>query len=1135
MGNLLQKTIASALCISFFMTQATFANLPTTGDVLKDVGTGGANIKNATEGFTGFENGGLLGLNKNEATLHFKGDAVINWNQLNVGGNQSLNFKNGDNIVLNNVLEGMSTFAGTITGQQGHIIISNPNGIMMQGGRFETSGALTLTTKDLSGLKDTDLRDNLQEKIEQAEYTNDYAVIVFKEGKANVVSATRDAKIEAGEINIIAKGINVSNADLFAKNGNIVFKTSNGADFVASTTNKKFDAETANKTFGTNFKDGNTIQVANASIKTPTGTIQFVTKDAGNISIASVKTPNSSYSFNTKNGNVSIVSANNSVKIANSNINGNLNVKGKLDVPSSWDDLWNLFKGNSDVLGDIEITDSKITGTSTLQTLGDIVIENCKEIGSLVAESTFRGIKVGNSDIKGNADFKVTGKTYDILPYYNIKEGKWIDSVYVAPKGGVVASNTNIGGTINLNVKNNAQFSSPEGATLNFVNPNVGGKLIADAENISFEKDGGLTINDAFNAKYKLNATKDLTFKTDSILTAIDQIFTSEKTNFIAGDKVALTNVDTKGTITAKANNIDFTQNGKDLTINSDFNKKYSLSADNNLTFNTNKNITVENQTFASKFTNFIAGNKVTLTNVETNAKIAAKADNIEFTQNGKDLTINSDFNKKYSLNATDELSFKTDSILTAIDQIFTSEKTNFIANDINLTNVDTSHQIYAKGQNIAFKQDGGLTINDAFNAKYKLNATDKLSFKTDGDLIANSNNVGFGTANSTKFEGKNVNLKDITTNAINVVAKNGKIVAENVTAKAKNISNNIVAKFEGKKVISKNSNYQGETFVIADNAKFESSNNLTFANGSSVTNQFKAKSTEDITINDMDCNKIQAKGKNVTLNKSSNLTINKNNIKLVASEDVNVNADGILNVIESTIEGNNINLNANEIASTDAIYKGNIKMDSKGGITFNNNNSIAGTLTAKANNDINFRGITRADSDVTVDTTANATVHNVEVKNGTLAINNARNISVNNCSSDKLAIVNTPDNKFDYAEIYNTYAGTTEFGHGKYLYIDLTQSNLYRNNIKAILDNAYNVDKIVFNPMSAIYGQESSKNMNNLRAKGINTNIEQNFTPIAFAANEDAKNSKLFKVAGDKVFKDLEKVVHITDKFILN
>ncbi len=908
MGNLLQKTIASALCISFFLTQATFAN-QMTGTVLNNVGTGGADIESATKGFTGFQNGGLLGLDKNKATLNFNGDAIINWGHLNVGGNQSLTFNNDTHVVLNNVLNGMSNFAGTITGQQGHIIISNPNGIMMQGGRFETAGALTLTTKDLSNIKlDADGKfHNLTQQIDDAKYKDDNnAVIVFKNG--NWTNAFRDTYIEAGDINIISKGIDISKAELVAKTGNVVFKTTDGATFVA---------EKANQTFGTNFKDGNTIQVANASIKT-NGTIQFVTKGTGNISVASVKTPNS-YSFKTENGNVSIISANNSVKVANSNINGNLDVKGKLDVPNNWDDLWNLFKGNSDVLGDIEITDSKITGTSTLQTLGDIVIENCKEIGNLVAESTFRGIKVGNSDIKGNADFKVTGKTYDILPYYNIKEGKWIDSVYVAPKGGVVASNTNIGGTINLNVKNNAQFSSPEGATLNFVNPNVGGKLIATADNISFKK-------------------------------------------------------------------------------------------------------------------------------------------------------------------------------------------------------------------------DGGLTINDAFNAKYKLNATDELSFKTDGDLIANSNNVGFGTANSTKFEGKNVNLKDITTNAINVVAKNGKIVAENVTAKAKDISNNIAARFEGKKVISENSNYQGEIFVNAsNNATFESNNNLTFAKGSSVANQFKANSDKDITINDMTCNNIQAKGKNVTLNKSSNLAINKNNINLVASEDVNVNADGILNVIESTIEGNNINLNANEIASTDAIYAGNVKMDSKGGITFNKDNSIAGTLTAKANNDIDFKGVTIADKDITVNTKSNAIVHNVEVKNGTLAINNARNISVNNCSADKLAIVNTPNNKFDYAEIYNTYAGTTEFGHGKYLYIDLTQSNLYRNNIKAILDNAYNVDKIVFNPMSAIYGQESSKNMNNLRAKGINVNIDQSFTPIAFAANEDAKNSKLFKVAGDKVFKDLEKVVHITDKFILD
>ena len=377
MGKLLKKTIASALCVSFFLTQATFAN-QMTGTVLNNVGTGGANIKSSSGGFTGFET------DKTNATLNFNGDAIINWGHLNVGGNQSLTFNNGANVVLNNVKSGMSTFEGLVKGDSGHIIISNPNGILLQGGRFETAGALTLTTKNLTGIKVKDLGDELtlKDKIENAGYKNNYSVIVFKEGNAKTYTAA-NAEIEAGEINIIAKGIDVSKANLVANTGNVVFKTVDGANFVA---------EKANNKFGTNFQDGNTIQVANASIKTPTGTLQFVST-SGNVKITKSKMDN-------------------------------LDVKGKYDVPNSWDKLWDLFNGNSDILGDIEITDSTIKGSAKLQTLGNIVVENCKEIGSLVAESTFRGIKVDNSDIKGNADFKVTGKTYDILPYYNIKEGK---------------------------------------------------------------------------------------------------------------------------------------------------------------------------------------------------------------------------------------------------------------------------------------------------------------------------------------------------------------------------------------------------------------------------------------------------------------------------------------------------------------------------------------------------------------------------------------------------------------------------------------------------------------------------------------------------------------------------------------
>ena len=128
MGNLVKKVIASTLCVSFMTMQSAFG-YQMTGEVLGNntvtggTGANGANIVSSSGGFQGFENGGLLGLNKNEATLHFNGNAVINWGQLNVGSYQTLNFANGNHVVLNNVLNGMSTFAGRVTGEQGQIII----------------------------------------------------------------------------------------------------------------------------------------------------------------------------------------------------------------------------------------------------------------------------------------------------------------------------------------------------------------------------------------------------------------------------------------------------------------------------------------------------------------------------------------------------------------------------------------------------------------------------------------------------------------------------------------------------------------------------------------------------------------------------------------------------------------------------------------------------------------------------------------------------------------------------------------------------------------------------------------------------------------------------------------------------
>ncbi len=61
------------------------------------------------------------------------GRAVINWNSLNTSSNEILQFikDSGGFAVLNRVVQGGATqFDGSLFGNQGHIIVVNPNGIV---------------------------------------------------------------------------------------------------------------------------------------------------------------------------------------------------------------------------------------------------------------------------------------------------------------------------------------------------------------------------------------------------------------------------------------------------------------------------------------------------------------------------------------------------------------------------------------------------------------------------------------------------------------------------------------------------------------------------------------------------------------------------------------------------------------------------------------------------------------------------------------------------------------------------------------------------------------------------------------------------------------------------------------------
>jgi len=191
----IKKLLAVTLAFMLMSSSASFAQW--TGEVLNTAdGAGGADIIGSKGSFIeAFTDG-------TSAQLVFgEGHAVIDWGKLNVGSKQVLEFLNEGRVVLNQVLGGdVSTFAGTVKAGSGRIIISNEAGIVFDGGKFISPGALTLTTNKVDF------------NLDDGKYSFKYSLIVpdSPEGKIEI---TNGSKILAG--------------------GNVELITRNGADFIA--------------------------------------------------------------------------------------------------------------------------------------------------------------------------------------------------------------------------------------------------------------------------------------------------------------------------------------------------------------------------------------------------------------------------------------------------------------------------------------------------------------------------------------------------------------------------------------------------------------------------------------------------------------------------------------------------------------------------------------------------------------------------------------------------------------------------------------------------------------------------------------------------------------------------------------
>ena len=1285
MGNLLKKVTAGVLSLAFFGMQITFADELTGGQFAGRDVLDNAAIQGHTDGLTNVQTnwGNIWNGYKNNATLTVNKDTRIDWAQLNVGSRETLNFDNGANVVLNNVLgNSMSTFEGMVTSTgSGQIIIANPNGILLQGGKFETAGALMLTTKDLTGsqfLPQNGKFVNLENNINDAKYTNDYAVVTIKGDKVNVFgSGDSKIKAEAGDINILAQKIDISNADIVGKNG-VVLSTSDGMNFVASNNEsiKVVDSNINGATsaiakggvveFRTNGNinvensDINALKVAKANdVNIKNADINKLNvENSNNVSLISnlFHTINDIVINNTK-GNVKVnnykfdnLTANNtkdvtvnytlehSVKNDNITLNNvgnvvldNVKIGNKLDVNKAGtvDIIADLaansienavFKATGDLtidntdfntlttreVGNIKINDGLLSvnsiGTADLDSKGNVSIEKVnftnplkvaadgffklvnstaeKAIlnigGDAVIESPVKNMTIADSNIGGNltVDSKVhtIGSVSDFLGFFFGNEDMFAD---------VNVDNTTVGGTATLTAWGNVNVNDSQLGGLNAISQ-LGGIDVADSHitgNATFTRPDSIVanikefVNDLFGKEYKENI--------NSTNTAIDgeiYLTAAADANFTSPDSLHFVDPSVAGTLKAQADNkLTFEQTKSDLTVNNKFFDKYQLEAGNELSFvNPGHNLTAvesANDNFTAKLISFF-GKNVNLDNIKANT-IKAVADE---TVTANNIKVNTD-------NKWENILGKQNTVAT------------FEGKTINSTNSNYNGEVVVNAGNATFIQNDGkiLKVMDS-------NITDTLKVTSNGEIYVGSWDKVGNNGEATKIGSLNLD----STNKITIWDTN---VAEDALLKASNTigiydSEFNTADMTANSVTSSNANYAGDIKVNANKADFNSNEKLSFVD--TVVNVFKAHSNNDVAIDkNSTIGTADIKGNNVVSNAKHNGNIKVNADKAEFNSENKLSfVDSIVNAFKAhsnndvTVDNNttigSADIKANNVTS-DAKYTGNIKVNAANNATFNSesdltfeNPEFGNEFTANTKGNINYNktgdaivneavkltgnnvnitadnvtvnGETIKANNVTLNAIENVIANNITT-DGTLSIENAKNISVNNCDSDKLAIINPEDNRFEYAEIFTSNANTTEFANGELVYIDLTNASLFNNNRTAIRNSATNVDRVIIVPEETVIdddtpvvnpdedtttdnveenniavdislSQEATKNMNNLSQRGIDTVLGSDFSPIAFAAHDSAKRGGIYKAAGDKIFKDTQEIVHITDRF---
>ena len=379
MKNIKLKLSAAVLSAMFVAIPAIAFEQIDTG-LGKDLG--GAVINDITGGYAGSSKG------DNSFNMNFNGNSHVNWDTLNIGQGESLNFNTvgGANglTILNTVNKGMTQVYGQINadGGIGKLIIANPNGMLFDGSSFTTAGDVMLTTKDLSAVKVENLGNT---NFSDAKYNNIYNT----DGNIIAIRIQNGAEFNVGgEYSIIAPAIDVAASTLNAKSIKMV--TSNGQDYLA-----------LGKPNSDAMYPGVRLQAVEINgdvyIEAPTGSVR--TENGGTI-----------------NGNVDIKS-NGSVAFNYRNNGERLTING--DVTSTSNGQMNFVR-NADIDGNLALTTNNgfvdignvnVSGNADLKTTGsnDIHDNKYNNFVHVIGETNIGG----NLNIDSSQNIHIGGYDYD--------------------------------------------------------------------------------------------------------------------------------------------------------------------------------------------------------------------------------------------------------------------------------------------------------------------------------------------------------------------------------------------------------------------------------------------------------------------------------------------------------------------------------------------------------------------------------------------------------------------------------------------------------------------------------------------------------------------------------------------------